>query len=215
LGPEAQALAVKYGVDADRPLATWLTEDDSARLAAAAESVGANAALLAPVRPWLAAQIMKMALESRAGVKFEHAAEHVLLRCAEAGNAVVRTEFNPPDGVFAYFSSMSPQAEVEYLRFTLVDVEAGPQAFIEEARATANGDLRGIQEKTELMRTDYPALHDELAAKRNRAWIPRIESMAVARTRALIVVGSGHLVGDDGVPALLQRVGFEVTSRHP
>jgi uncharacterized protein YbaP (TraB family) len=210
VGPEAQALAVKYGVDASRPLATWLTDDDRARLEAAADTVGANAGLLAPVRPWLAAQILKMALESRAGVKYEHSAEQVLLRRAEAGGAVIRTEFATPDAVFAYFASMSAEAEVEYLRFTLVDVEAGPQAFIEDAQATAEGDLRGIEAKSELMRSRYRALHEELAAKRNRAWIPQIESMAAARTRALIVVGSGHLVGHDGVVELLKQKGFDV-----
>jgi uncharacterized protein YbaP (TraB family) len=209
-GQDAQAFAIKHGVDPSRPLDRWLNDADRTRLAAAARAVGANAGLLAPVRPWLAAQILKMALEARAEMKPENSAEDVLLKCASESGAAIRTEFPEPEAVFAYFASMGADAEVEYLRFTLDDVEAGPDALQGEAQAIADGDLRPLEGKAELMRTAYPALHEALGASRNRAWLPRIEAMFTARTRAFVVVGSGHLVGDDGLLALLRQNGFTV-----
>jgi uncharacterized protein YbaP (TraB family) len=213
LGADAQAFAIKYGVDPAAPLNAWLTDDDRARVEAASVASEANAALLAPVRPWLAAQILKMAFESRNNLPREHSGEAVLARCARDGGAVILSEFAAPDGVFAYFAAMPREAEVEYLRWTMAEIEAGAETYLRDAQATADGDMREIEEKAKIMREDYPALHEALAASRNRAWVPRIETMMAARTNAFVVVGAGHLVGEDGVVELLRNAAFTVRAK--
>lgn len=214
LGPEVQALAVKYGVDPAAPLASWLSERDLARVDAAAEATGTNRALLVPVRPWLAGQILKMASESRAGLQPAHA-EHVLTKEAERLGIAVHSEWAPPDGPMLAFSSMPCDAEVQYLRWILDSVEAGADAMVRFAEACAKGDLAASEEDTEAMRANYPAFHRHLVVERNHAWMPRIGEMFEKRTRAFIVMGSGHLVGNDGVVDLLRRAGYTVRERTP
>jgi hypothetical protein len=207
---EAQTLAAKYGVDPAAPLQSWLTDDDRSRLEEAAAKVGANPALLAPLRPWLAAQLLKMALETQAGSVHEHSAEEVLAARARDCGIPVHSEFPTADAVFGMFAGFPRDAEVEYLRFTLDDVEDGPETFLRDARATSGGDLTAIETKAASMRERYPALHNELAVARNRAWVPRIQAMAAASTRAFIVVGAGHMVGADSVRELLAEAGLPV-----
>jgi uncharacterized protein YbaP (TraB family) len=210
MGPEVQALAVKYGVDPAAPLATWLSEAELARVDAAAEATATNRELLAACRPWLAAQILKMAHESRAGVQAEQSAENVLSKEAQRIGIPVRSEFGSAEGAMRIFAGMPRDAEIEYLRWMLDAVEAGPEATRDLAEGWARGDLAASDEETEAMRRDYPALHRYLLAERNEAWISRIRQMFEQGIRAFIVMGGGHLVGGDGVVELLRRAGFEV-----
>ena len=55
-----------------------------------------------------------------------------------------------------------------------------------------------------------PLTHDVLFSKRNTKWIPEIERFAHGDANYLIIVGAGHLVGEDGVVAQLRRAGYSV-----
>jgi uncharacterized protein YbaP (TraB family) len=211
MGPEVQALAVKYGVDPARPLATWLTEDDRARIDAAAAAKGANAAILAAVRPWLAAQILRMAADAHDGLSYENSPDAVLTKCANDAGLPIHSEFGAPEDTLRTFASMSPEAEVQYLRYTLYEIESGIERVTQHAAALARGDITPIADEAAMMRREWPALYEELAVARNRAWVPRIEALFGARTRAFVLVGSAHLVGDDGLLALLPGAGFTVS----
>ena len=60
------------------------------------------------------------------------------------------------------------------------------------------------------MRKEDEALYRRVLVERNRRFADRIEQMAKGDRRIFVVVGVGHLVGPDGVPALLRRDGFKV-----
>jgi hypothetical protein len=213
---DVQSLAIKYGVDPAAPLATWLSPDDLARVESAAGAVGQNPQLLAAVRPWLAAQILKMAQESQAGLKGEYSAEQHLESVATAAGIEIRSEFGsgelalpPGEGVFAAFSSWPRQAEIERLRSVLDDIEAGPASIQDQADAWISHDLRLGDQFVQRYRRDYPALYEHFVVARNRAWIERIQTMLDEPATVFILMGTGHLVGPDGVLALLDRTGIE------
>ena len=54
-----------------------------------------------------------------------------------------------------------------------------------------------------------PRTKDLLLDQRNKRWLPKIEGY-VAQGGAFVAVGLGHLLGDDGLPALLARAGYTV-----
>jgi len=47
--------------------------------------------------------------------------------------------------------------------------------------------------------------------QRNRNWIAPIEALMQEERRTLVVVGVGHLVGEDSVTQMLQAEGYTVT----
>ena len=57
-----------------------------------------------------------------------------------------------------------------------------------------------------------PDIYKVLFVERNRRWVPKIES-CLAGARCMIVVGAGHLVGADGLIALLRARGYSVEQR--
>lgn len=54
-----------------------------------------------------------------------------------------------------------------------------------------------------------PRTSEILLWERNRAWQPALESY-LADGGAFVAVGLGHLLGDQGLPAMLQRAGYTV-----
>jgi uncharacterized protein YbaP (TraB family) len=60
------------------------------------------------------------------------------------------------------------------------------------------------------VRTDDPASFELMFTKRNLDWIPKIQRLFGNGQRELILVGAGHLPGEDGVLALLRAAGYQV-----
>jgi uncharacterized protein YbaP (TraB family) len=55
-----------------------------------------------------------------------------------------------------------------------------------------------------------PQLYQRLLAGRNRNWMPTIDALLLRKGHALIVVGAAHLVGADGLIAMLKAKGYTV-----
>jgi uncharacterized protein YbaP (TraB family) len=60
------------------------------------------------------------------------------------------------------------------------------------------------------MQREDKALYERLIVARNRRFAARIEQMAREGRNVFVAVGVGHLVGAQGVPALLRRDGLKV-----
>lgn len=69
----------------------------------------------------------------------------------------------------------------------------------------AAGDLVAIEPMLVVPRTAEPLLF-----ARNRAWMPKLEGY-LATGGAFVAVGLGHMLGDQGLPALLAKAGYTVT----
>jgi uncharacterized protein YbaP (TraB family) len=55
-----------------------------------------------------------------------------------------------------------------------------------------------------------PVHGDRLLADRNRRWAPRIERY-LEHGGGFVAVGLGHLLGERGLPTMLERAGYRVT----
>ncbi len=73
------------------------------------------------------------------------------------------------------------------------------------------GDEAGIDEYlSDNMRKESPKLYKKLITDRNRDWIPHLETLMDSGKRTLVIVGVGHLVGEDSVINLLKSRGYKV-----
>ena len=97
------------------------------------------------------------------------------------------------------------------LKETLDEIDADPGIFNRAADAWRRGDVKGVEREVIVpMRKESEALYRRVLVDRNRRFASRIEQMVQGDKRIFVVVGVGHLVGPDGVPAMLRRDGLKV-----
>jgi uncharacterized protein len=74
-----------------------------------------------------------------------------------------------------------------------------------------NGDEAKIDEYLSgRLRKEYPELYKRIIADRNRSWISPLEEMIKSGKRTLVVVGVGHLVGEDSIISLLKSKDYKL-----
>jgi len=79
------------------------------------------------------------------------------------------------------------------------------------AQAWASGDLATIEHETDSQLAREPVLREALLVGRNRAWTERLTAILKAGGHPFVAVGTAHLVGKDGLPAMLMARGYKVT----
>ncbi len=142
---------------------------------------------------------------------------------------------SPADGLDMYFSNKAKKdgkqtggLEDVYKHIELVSSfeeefdDAIIESFIQEVeevqiimedliKSWRAGDEIGIDEYlSENMRKEFPKLYKRLLTDRNRDWIPHLETLIDSGKRTLVIVGVGHLVGEDGVINLLKSRGYKL-----
>ncbi len=94
---------------------------------------------------------------------------------------------------------------IEDLRATLRQGRGPDCAVSATIEHYAKGDLEYLQMAFVIPRTAEPLLF-----ARNRAWLPALERY-LADQGAFVAVGLGHMLGEQGLPALLAKAGYTVT----
>ena len=56
----------------------------------------------------------------------------------------------------------------------------------------------------------YPDLMDIFLLNRNKAWIERLDAFLKKGERVMLLVGTGHLTGNQGLIELLKAKGYKV-----
>lgn len=78
------------------------------------------------------------------------------------------------------------------------------------AEAWLSGDLAKLERVTRRGLLADPALYQALSAGRNAAWLGQIVPLLERGQRPLVAVGTAHMLGPDGLPALLAAQGYRV-----
>jgi len=212
--PNDQAAAVpliqQFGVSPDRPLSSLLTAEELAELNVAAGALGANAAALDPLRPWLAGLTISVAPMIAAGYDPMSGVDTVLRAHALAAGKPVE-ELESVEAQIRMLSSMSEETQLAFLRSAIRDYEMASTILDQLVTAWATGDVEAIDRiGVEEMRSQSQELYDLLLVNRNRDWADQIQTLLAGSGDTFIAVGAAHLAGDDSVQAMLEARGVRV-----
>ena len=191
-------------------LSSMLTAEDRARLIRVCAHYKMDPVLLEPVRPWLAAVQLSLAEAMSQGQAAQSGVDSVLDHDAQAQNKK-RAYFETADQQIRFFADLPRETEVQFLRSTLLEIEKEHGQVEEMDAAWLHGDTKTIaREVTDMIRDSGPEIYAALIRDRNARWASEIDSMMKGSGKIFIAVGAAHLVGPDGVPALLRKKGYKV-----
>jgi hypothetical protein len=163
--------------------------------------------MLAQTEPWLAAITIEQMMLLRIGFNPEYGIEfHLSAKAGEDSKEILGLESVREQLEFLDKLSLSAQREllIQTLRESL-NIEENLDLLI---NAWRHGDIDFLEENLLVEMQRYPELYRTLVVDRNEAWVERIRNLIGEQDNYLIVVGTLHLVGDDGVPALLSEIGI-------
>jgi uncharacterized protein YbaP (TraB family) len=167
------------------------------------------AELIRPMKPWMvmlmlsAMQIQQAGLDPNLGLD-----KHFFDRAKADGKTVVGLE--TAESQIDRFDKMPEALQEQLLRNTLDEISMQKGELATIVAAWRRGDAAALERDVMSGLKKYPAVYQSLIVERNNNWMPQLEKCLARTTPCMVVVGAAHVVGPDGLLALLRRKGYRV-----
>jgi uncharacterized protein YbaP (TraB family) len=161
------------------------------------------------MRPWMVELTLSGLELQRAGFDPELGID-VHYRRLAADNKMGLSMLETAAEQIDYLAGLPLDLQVAQLQKTLAEGDAELKEVRQIAAAWRAGDANAIEQLLVKGMQESPAYYQSLVVDRNRRWIPRIES-CLATGNCFIVVGAAHMVGTDGLIAMLKQKGYRIT----
>lgn len=192
-----------------RTLRDLMGDELYAEAEVAAEVVDIPIDLLAQSEPWLAAMTVELMALYRIGFNPMYGVEMTMTtRAATDGKPIEGLE--TVDEQLSFLDGLPLDVQNEMLLQALRESASLREQIDELISAWRHGDIATLNSGLLESIAEESELHDVLIVKRNRRWVDAILEWLDDDQDYLVVVGALHLVGDDGVPALLQQRGIGI-----
>ena len=204
-----QALVMETGMyQGDDTLWDHIGKENRARLEQFCEKYGFPAAGMAKMKPWVVAMLvatlpmMKNGMEAGLGID-----KYFLDKAGKAQKRVVEVE--SAEWQFKLLSGITDEMLDQYLAST---VEQDPLTHARKLQeAWLSGDAGRVDQFVrEAMAKSPEELNRALLTDRNPHMADVAEQFLKSKDQGFMVVGAAHMVGKDGVVALLEKRGYKV-----
>jgi uncharacterized protein YbaP (TraB family) len=182
------------------------------RAQALAQGVGIDLGIFDAFAPWFAAEAISQLQLQQLGFQPKSGVEMFFLERARADGKSVAGLETVQDQI-ALFDALTMEQQADYLISSLEEAHDLPKDVDAMVHAWASGDTQWFAEqlKSEIGRD--PVLYDSVLVARNRKWVPKIEALLNDDKNYLVIVGTGHLVGQGNVIQLLKKDGIAVAQK--
>jgi hypothetical protein len=113
-----------------------------------------------------------------------------------------------------FIATLGVGIENEIIASTIDDMNQLSSYMDQMTADWRNGNLQGLMDVQLAELLEYRSVYDVILLERNHAWLPKIEAMLETPETETILVGVLHMVGEDGLLALLRQQGYTVTQLH-
>ena len=209
LSAATQAALAHAFLPSGQSLSALLSPAGRARLAKTAQTFGVSAAQLDKLQPWYAELMIQSELFQQIGIKGSDGVEQQLW--AGLSPDAKRVTLETPQEQIDFFAGAPLKEQIASLEQTLKDVPNARRDYEQLLKAWLDADTKMLDRKVvEPLKKNSPTLYDRVVTQRNSRWVKAIDERLKGHGETVIVVGMGHLIGPDGVPARLRAQGYKV-----
>lgn len=206
----AQMLMVNLSMLQDgRTLGDVMGSADYRKARRRASELGVDLQMLERVEPWFAAltimnlQLLKLGFDPQIGLE-----QHLSGKARRDGKQVIGLE--TLEFQLGIFDAMPLRTQSRLLLQTLDEAATIETQMATLVSAWRRGDSARLAREMGRNFEGYPDVYRKLVSDRNRSWVRQIQELGASEGNYLVVVGALHLVGEDGVIALLQDRGGKI-----
>jgi len=200
---EAAQLAPDASLQALLGEARWNT------VRTALTEAGFDAERASRFEPWGLALLLTQAGFARQGYTSAAGVEQQLTERARRDGKPI-SGLETAEMQIALLDGLDMNVQRQMLDLTLEEVQEMPQMLDELEDAWRAGDLQRLEALLLEGYRQMPELYTALLVERNRRWVSQIRAWPTTSPPRLVLVGALHVVGEQGLPALLQRAGYTV-----
>lgn len=178
------------------------------------EKRGVPVATLRSCRPWFVSLLVTSTEYGRLGAAPEMGVDRHF-------EARARRDQKPAEGLesvelqLQLFAGLEDKLQLAMLEQTLDEVDSLPEEYDRMIAAWKHGRLDELHEMLFREAARHPELMEIFLARRNLAWMTRLEELLNRGERAMILVGTGHFTADIGLLKLFEQRGFRVHRHLP
>lgn len=161
------------------------------------------------MRPWYLALLITLQKVSELGYRADLGVDNYLINKASGSKPIISLE--TLEQQLAVLSGDSAKEQDLTLRLTLEQLSEAADYLGEMSSAWQMGDVATVYQLMEQPKQQYPQLSmqfDRQIIQRNYGMAEKISAMLSEKDDYLVVVGGGHLGGEQGVLSLLSKQGW-------
>ena len=163
-------------------------------------------------RPWMVAVTLPVLELQRLGYSALHGVDQHFHRLASKDDKQLGF-LETADFQLQLLSGFPEKEQIAFLEKTVAELGEAGELIGSMMKVWKSGDTGTLGETLVESFDDHPGLYAKMLTDRNKAWIPKLERWFAADETCLVVVGAGHLVGEDSVVELLRKKGWKVEQR--
>ena len=211
--PESQAMLMKRGLyPQGQKLSEHISQETYSLLKKRLSASGLSIAQFEQFRPWFMAlsiattELQRLGYDPNLGID-----RYFFERAKRDGKEKIFFEANSFQ--LNLMASLNNRHQDMFLNGVLkeLDVIESLASDMLDAWETGNtGKLDAILKKSH---AEDPAIYKRFFTDRNRNWVLKIRRLLKQNDDVLIIVGAGHLVGNDSVVDLLRKQGYQVKQK--
>ena len=177
------------------------------------KKIGLSLEIMQPMRPWTvmlqlsSMEMMRLGYNPSLGIDM-----HFLGLAKQDGKGIL--ELESAEEQMGFLSKKDKNFQDLLLRYTLEEMHELEPLLTKMFKSWKAGDAQSLAKVVDTSLGVDPRLsemYDLLITKRNYAMTKKIQSYLKTNKNYFVVVGAGHVVGEEGIVRILKKRGYKVT----
>ena len=165
--------------------------------------------MIQPMKPWMVMLMLEALGAQSAGLDPELGLDKHFYNLATMGGKPV-LGLETAESQVDRFDKMPESMQEQMLRSELAEMDTERTSLRSLLTAWQTGDGAAIEKMLLGSFNSNPAAYASLITERNRNWMPQLEACLKRSSPCFVVVGAAHVVGPQGLLAMLQARGYRI-----
>ena len=192
-----------------RTFSSVVSRDTATQVAQRLKNTPLALEMIQPMKPWMVMLMLEARGAQAAGLDPELGLDkHFYNLATMGGKSVIGLE--TAESQIDRFDKMPDAMQEQMLKSELAEMDTERTSLRALLTAWQTGDAAAIETMLLSAFSSNPTAYASLITERNRNWMPQLEACLKRASPCFVVVGAAHIVGPQGLLAMLQARGYRI-----